>query len=168
MSTIKQARARGPVHVSHAQESWDAEAVHAAESTPWVRGASLEMPPARKGFRQRWVRTMLLGDPDSTNLARKSREGWKPRAPDTVPANFTVPTIAHGQFAGCIGVEGSVLMEMPEVLAQKRDKFFADKRARVTNGIEAELQSQSTSKMPIEQERSSRVGRMIKVAEDTE
>jgi hypothetical protein len=166
-TTIKEARKRESTHGrSRAQDTWDNVDVHALENKPWTLGQSLEAPPPRKGMRQRWVRVAIRGEDDATNVARKMREGWKPRSIDSVPTNFNLPTISQGEWVGCIGVEGMVLMEMPEQLATKRDKFFRDKTDRITTGIEADLQSKSNPMMPISQERSSKVGREVKVAAD--
>ncbi len=163
--TIKDARKRESAHgKSRAQDTWDSADIHAVEDRPWVLGQSLEAPPPRAGMRQRWIRVSTRGVDDPTNVARKMREGWKPRPVESVPANFHLPTISNGEWAGCIGIEGSVLMEMPEKMAKKREAFYKQKTETITTGIETDLQSQSNSMMPITQERKSSVGRMVKVA----
>ena len=164
--TIKQARARATTHPSRAQDTWDSTDVHSAEDTPWVRGQSLAAPPARPGFVQRWIRVAIDGKDDATNVARKMREGWKPRPADSIPANFQLPTISHGEWTGCLGIEGSVLMEIPAKIADKRKAFVKDRTDTITNSLEGELQQKSNSIMPISQERRSDVGRMVKVADD--
>ena len=164
--TIKEARRTQPVHVSHSQETYSANAVHEVEDTPWVRGGSLVMPAPRPGFDQRWIRTAIRGEPDTTNTARKLREGWKPRPADTIPVDFSMPTISHGQFAGFLGVEGSVLCERPMQISKKRDAVMALENEKITASIESELQAQSDSRMKISQERKTTIGRMVKVADD--
>lgn len=164
--TIRSARERATVHPSRVQDTWDNTPIHEAENRPWVRGQSLAAPPARKGFVQRWVRVGMLGVDDPTNVARKMREGWKPRPPDTIPADFQLPTISHGEWSGCIGVEGSVLMEMPESLAKKRRDATDARTKLVTESLEHELQKQSRPGMEISQERKSSTRRMVKVADD--
>lgn len=165
-ATIKQARSRAPVHTTRAQDTWDNADVHAAESAPWVRGQSLAAPPPRPGFVQRWVRVGMGGQDDPTNTARKMREGWKPRPADSIPANFALPTISHGEWAGCLGVEGSVLMEMPEKLARKRREAVSERTENITRALESELQKASRPGMEITQERRTTLGREVKVAAD--
>lgn len=164
--TIKESRKADQVHPSRAQDNWDNVDIHSQEDTPWTQGQSLDAPPARPGMRQRWVRVAVRGEDDPTNASRKSREGWKPRPASTLPANFPLPSISHGQWAGCVGVEGSVLMEMPEALAKKRDAFIKKKGDQITDGIESALQAQSNPNMPISQSRKTQVGRLIKVADE--
>ena len=93
----------------------------------WEPPALLEAPPARPGMRQRWVSTSILGKDVPQHAARRFREGWTPRPANTVPNDFYVPTIAHGQFEGVVGVEGMILCEMPEERAQARDRYFRGK-----------------------------------------
>lgn len=164
--SLKEERTREPAHTSRAQDTYDIEKMHDENDKPWVRGQSLAAPEARPGMRQRWIRVGSLGADDPINVARKMREGWKPRPADSIPADFQLPSISHGQWAGCIGVEGMVLMEMPERLAAKRDSHFRAKTDNITNGIETELQAQSDPRMEISQTRKTKVGRLIKVADE--
>lgn len=164
--SLAQERARAPAHETRAYETWTDEAVHALEDKPWVAATSLDAPPARNGFRQRWVRVGMFGTDDPTNTARKMREGWRPRAADSVPEGFHLPTISHGQWAGCIGIEGSVLCERPIRLADKQREAIRNKTDNITNSLETELQAQSHASMPISQSRTSKVVREVKAADD--
>jgi hypothetical protein len=106
----------------------EAEAVHPSREdetrAPWDDANLLEAPPAREGYRQRWVGTSILGDDIPQQVARRMRQGWVPRPADTVSDSFHAPTIGHGQFEGCIGVEGMVLCELPEERALAREEHF--------------------------------------------
>ena len=126
------------VHPSREQEQRAAQEVHEEEETPWVQDLSLTAPPPLKGFRQRWIRFYVGGREDHTNIARKLRDGWKPRPLDTVPQGFDVPTIETGRFAGFVGVQGAVLCQMPEKRAQAREKYYR----RITQARTAALDSQ--------------------------
>jgi hypothetical protein len=165
-SGVTQERARENTHPTRSQQTWDDVDVHEESDRPWVRPTSLAAPDPRPGFKQRWIRVAMYGQEDATNASRRLREGWKPRPAETLPSNFPLPTISHGQWAGCIGIEGMILCEMPETLVDRRNSYYEDKTARITNSIEHDLQQQSTAAMPIEQERSSKVVREVKVAPD--
>lgn len=155
-----------PIHEMRAFETWDVNEVHDAEDQPWVRPTSLDAPPARPGFAQRWIRVGVMGSDDPTNVSRKFREGWRPRLASTVPASYHPPTIAHGKYTGCIGVEGMLLCEMPKALQAKRNKYYASKAAEQEGALERQLAEHSNSIMPITQQRESRVVRNVKVADD--
>ena len=161
-----QEREVAPVHETRQYETWNAEDIHTETAKPWVRPSSLEAPPPRPGFVQRWIRVASMGKDDPTNTSRKFREGWRPRLASTVPHSYHAPSISQGKWAGTIGVEGSVLCEMPEKIKDKRNAHYAAKTQLVTETIERELQNQSRPGMPITQDRSSKVVRNVKIAED--
>ena len=50
----------------------------------WRPTDLLEAPQPREGYVQRWIATSVLGQETPTNVARRMREGWKPRDPKTV------------------------------------------------------------------------------------
>jgi hypothetical protein len=106
-------------------ETWDDD---------WKQPQLLDAPPPRPGFVQRWVATAIQGQDDAANVAKRFNQGWKPRAADSVPADFAVPTISHGRHAGFVGVEGMVLMERPLELHQR---FAAKTRERTDNQMSA-------------------------------
>lgn len=164
--TLRGARSAPPVHETRAYSTYSEEDLHDLEVKPWVRPTSLEAPPPRKGFRQRWVRVGSLGQDDPTNTARKFREGWKPRPSDTLPKGYHAPTISHGKWAGCVGVEGMILCEMPEKMARMRQQHFQAKTDAVTSAIDTELQKHSHPNMEITQSRKTRVVRNAQIADD--
>ena len=134
-------RTRSSVHENREAESRVNEVVHEEEDEPWIRGASLAMPPARPGMDQRWIAFAINGRETPSNYMRKLREGWKTRAADSIPQDFPVPTVDHGKWAGCIVVEGSVLCERPLSISQRRDRHFKNETARRTAAIDSELNS---------------------------
>ena len=90
----------------------------------WSPPSMLEAPPAREGMRQRWVSTQILGQDIPHHTMKRFREGWSPRPADTIPKDFPVPTIAQGQWAGHIGIEGMILCEMPETKVASRISLY--------------------------------------------
>ena len=50
----------------------------------WRPTDLLEAPQPREGYVQRWIATSILGQETPTNVARRMREGWKPRDPKSV------------------------------------------------------------------------------------
>ena len=59
-----------------------------------------------------------------------------------------------------------LLCEMPTKLREKRLQHYQAKTDLVTNTIQDELQKQSRPGMPITQERSSKVERNVRIADD--
>jgi hypothetical protein len=118
------AEARAPVRQTREAEvrieASDYEAADMSGDQIWRRPTSLDAPPPRTGMVQRWVRMTHRDGEDKMNWSGKFREGWKPRTPDTLPAQFSHLT-GMQQGSTLITVGGMVLCEMPEkMLAQKR------------------------------------------------
>lgn len=105
----------------------------------WEEPDLLDAPPPRPGYVQRWIRTLIHGQGDPGNVAKRSNQRWRPRPADTVPKGFSVPTIQHGQHAGCIGIEGMVLMERPEKAQRARRRKNRELTRMQMEGVESDL-----------------------------
>ena len=129
--------------------------------------ALLDAPPPRPGMRQRFISTSILGHEIPHHVAKKTREGWQPRPADTLPADFALPTLNHGQWAGCLGVEDMILCEMPEELAKSREEYFQVKTEDQTRFVESSLgTAESRHGIPIQVEDKSQVHRGAKVMDE--
>jgi hypothetical protein len=123
------------------------------EDTPWKPPSNLDAPPPLPGMKQRWVRVALRAEADPSNLGKSLRDGWVPRRADTVPANFHAPTISHGEYAGCVGIHGMVLCQMPENKLAKRRVYYENLTKRQTQAVASDLESVNNERMPLEQQR---------------
>ena len=133
----------------------------------WSPPSMLEAPPAREGMRQRWVSTQILGQDIPHHTMKRFREGWSPRPADTIPKDFPVPTIAQGQWAGHIGIEGMILCEMPETKVASRRKYFAKKNADLNLFVESNLNKvEQTGGVSIDGNVQSSVSRGQKIVDD--
>lgn len=114
-------RDEGVDRPSREQESRMSEELHDEWDADW--NPSLGMLdstsyPALPGMTQRWVRTMLNGREDATNIMRQMNKGWRPRKADTIPKGVFAPTFdMRGESV--IGMEGMVLMHRPLRIHEK-------------------------------------------------
>lgn len=138
-------KAEGGERSSRAQDLRSNSSVHETEDTPWVQGGSLVAPPPRPGYVQRWIRVTSRGKDDAINISRKWREGWKPRAADTMPKSYQTAKLEHGRFAGYIGVEGMVLCELPITKNKARAKFIREQTDKKVKAIDADLKRANAS-----------------------
>lgn len=143
-----QTRAQEPVHPPAHGEQWDA---------PWQSPTNLAAPEPRAGMSQRWIRVSIHGNDDPTNVAKAFKEGWVPRKADTVPDGEHAPRISEGRWAGCIGVHGMILCEMPTQRVKQREAYFQRQANKLAQAVSHDLEKQSHPGMPIEQKRVSRV-----------
>lgn len=111
---------------SRTQETREAETIHETYTDQWENPQILDTThiPARPGFVQRWVRTLVRGDNDQTNVFKKINQGWNPRLASSVPKGAFIP---HIDFNGTdvIGIHGMVLMERP---VEKHEKHAEHNR----------------------------------------
>ena len=135
---------------------------------PWAPPSKLEAPEPPAGYKHRWIRTSLRGEDDQMNVTTKMREGWEPRPMSTVKSKL-FPTINHGKWEGCIGVEGMMLCEMPIDKHRAMKAYYNNKSVEQNESLAGDLDSlgQKTGQ-PIYQERKSSVsgGRQVSVMED--
>jgi hypothetical protein len=140
----------------------------ARRETAWKPPALLDAPDARPGYVQRWVATSIQGKDTPDNVYKRMREGWEPRSADTVKSKL-FPTINHGQWEGCIGIEGMLLCEMPEERHQAMKDYYSGKNEEQNESVVGELEALGRrSGQPIYQERKSETsrGRSLSAASD--
>lgn len=101
----------------------------------WISGGQLPEIPARPGYMQRYVNTT-----DPANLAIRLRQGWKPRRSETVPKGIVgTPSISSGEYTGCVGVIGQVLMEMPIALWRKHKQATDGATKKLEEALENDI-----------------------------
>ena len=108
--------------------------------TTWTPPALLDAPEARPGMVQRWVATTIQGKDTPDNVYKRMREGWEPRKASTVK-DQKFPTINHGQWAGCIGIEGMLLCEMPKEKHKAMKEDYRGKSDDQNEALTGELDS---------------------------
>ena len=129
----------GSIHEASILDRLTDSVVHDIWDRQWDQVNILDAPTPREGMVQRWIRTSTLSQDDPANLNRQIQQGWIPRRADSVRADLLPPTINHGQFRGCIIVEGMVLCEMPAERAAKRREAQREKTRRQTASLQSDI-----------------------------
>lgn len=133
----------------------------------WEPPAQLDAPPPRDGYTQRWIRVRQGNEEDAKNSIRMFRQGWLPRALETVPQGYVPPTIQHAKLGGVIGVDDLILCEMPIKKAQQRNAYYRAKTDRMIEGIENDLNKVSRGGPRIDMDRKTQVTkRRLRVPDD--
>ena len=145
------------VRVSETRENVRAEEVR--PDTAWKPPSLLDAPKPRPGYVQRWIATSIQGKETPDNVYKRMRAGWEARSADTVK-DKRYPTINHGQWAGCIGIEGMLLCEMPEEKHKSMKEFYSGKNEGQNESIASDLDALGrTGGMAIHQNRQSSTSR---------
>ncbi len=128
-------------HESRVDEMSEYDATHPMEPAAWVRPSSLDAPPAREGYTQRWVRCSIRGAADPKNLNRSHREGWRPRSPETLDEEWRIYANFADKNEGMIVVDDLILMEIDsDVLARRKaaiEQITADQMTSVEHDLES-------------------------------
>lgn len=112
----------------------------------------------------------MLGQSDPAHVHKKFREGWTPRPLDSVPKGFAVPTLNHGQFNGCIGIEGLILCEMPVARVAQRNEYYARKGQAAMGFVNSALNKVARDSLPLSMDIKSKteVGERVSLTEEDE
>jgi hypothetical protein len=111
----------------------------------WRAPRTLDAPPARDGYTQRWVRFDTHEGPDNRNSQNKSREGWTPRTLESVPEEYRhFPTINRGSLGDVIFADGMVLCEMTIQRAAERNENVQRVNRRQQAAVNDEIDQVNT------------------------
>ena len=127
-----------------------------AARQPWTPPQVLETPEAPPGMRYRWIRTHIRGEEDKTNVHMRFREGYEPVHPSEVEG-YDLPTIDEGKHAGTVGVGGLILCKIPKKTANERNAYYQRQTDHQMTAVDNDLMKDSDPRMPISQERKSKV-----------
>ena len=122
----------------------------------WAPPSALDTPPAPDGFRQRWIRSEVLGFDDSKNISGKFRSGWELVRADSYP-DLDYPTINSGKYQGMSGVGGLLRARIPEEIAKSREEYFNNMTRDANESIDNDLMKEQHPSMPISSDRQTRV-----------
>lgn len=109
----------------------------------WRRPTSLDAPPARAGYAQRWIRMAMRAEKDTINWSNKYREGWQPRDPATLPQEYRYLKGAAEGLGGAIVVGGLVLCEIPERILQAKARYLRDQVAKQDQSVSTDTDTVS-------------------------
>tara|TARA_R110002012_G_scaffold267613_1_gene451462 strand:- start:400 stop:876 length:477 start_codon:yes stop_codon:yes gene_type:complete len=129
------------------------------QETAWKPPSLLDAPEPRQGMVQRWIATSIQGKETPDNVYKRMRAGWEPRPADTVK-DKRFPTINHGEWVGCIGVEGMLLCEMPVEKHRSMKEYYSGKSTEQNESISYDLEALGRrSGLPISQDRQTTMSR---------
>lgn len=144
----REGRMRDPMHDAREAES-DARNAPRMESSDytWRRPMNLDAPTPRSGYVQRWVRSEFRTESDNLNWQAKTREGWRPRDPATVPEAESYFGTQSLRGSAVIRVGGLVLMEAPEAMIANKKRAIREIARNQERSVEMETEKISREGM---------------------
>ena len=122
----------------------------------WTPPNSLDAPPAATGYRHQWLRSEILGQMATKNIASSLREGWELVRADQYPES-NYPTMHEGRYAGMIGVGGLLLARIPEEIAIQIDAYYKKQNEDKEEAVETNLLKEQHPSMRFSKESNTRV-----------
>ncbi len=122
----------------------------------WSRPTVLPDPLPRDGYRFHWVRVSTMGQPDSTNVSSKLREGWEPvRAADH--PEIAMVTVEQERFADNVVIGGLMLCKAPLEMVEERTDHFQKQTDSQMNSVDNNLMRENDPRMPLFNDRKTKV-----------
>jgi hypothetical protein len=122
----------------------------------WTRPTVLPDPIPQDGYKFHWVRVSTMGQPDSTNVSSKLREGWEPVRAEDHPEIFS-DAVADARFKDNVIVGGLMLCKAPDELVQERTEYYDQLTESQMNSVDNNLMRENDPRMPIFNDRKSKV-----------
>jgi hypothetical protein len=135
-----------PAHSLSLLDKLDRDNAHDVWTKPWVAGRTLDAPPAKDGYEQRWVRVSIHSVDDQANLTRQLNAGWMPVKADSVPSSYNLPTMNEGSYAGCIVVGSHLLCEMPAQRTAQRRQVISNEAKKKEASVKQQITQANAEK----------------------
>ena len=122
----------------------------------WMPPQLLPDPTPEEGYAYRWVRISTLNNADPGNISGKLREGWEPvKASDHPEIRLFGST--NGRFPDSVEVCGFLLCKTPVEFTEQRDAYYQQQANAQMQSVDNTYMRENNPKMPLFQEKSSRV-----------
>ena len=122
----------------------------------WARPTVLPDPIPQDGYKFHWVRVSTMGQPDSTNVSSKLREGWEPVRAEDHPEIFS-DAVADTRFKDNVIVGGLMLCKAPIELVAERTEYYENLTESQMRSVDQGLMRENDPRMPLFNDRKSKV-----------
>ena len=127
-----------------------------ARKKSWSRPTVLPDPIPQDGYKFHWVRVSTMGQPDSTNISSKLREGWEPVRAEDHPEIFS-DAVADARFKDNVIVGGLMLCKAPIELVAERTEYYENLTESQMRSVDQGLMRENDPRMPLFNDRKTKV-----------
>ena len=127
-----------------------------ARKKSWSRPTVLPDPIPQDGYKFHWVRVSTMGQPDSTNISSKLREGWEPVRAEDHPEIFS-DAVADVRFKDNVIIGGLMLCKAPLELVAERTEYYDNMAQSQMRSVDNNLMRENDPRMPLFNDRKTKV-----------
>ena len=124
----------------------------------WKPAHDLPSPAPQDGYKFRWIRTAMMGQPDPGNMARARREGWVPcKSSDHPEISSDFAAFGLTPTSDLIEIGGLVLCKTTQEMSDARRDYYEDMTQRQTQSVDSNFLRENDPRMPLFREGKSKV-----------
>lgn len=124
----------------------------------WRPAHDLPVPNPVDGYKHRWVRISMMGQPDPQNMAKARREGWIPcKSQDYPEISSDLASFGLAPTADIIEIGGLVLCKIPTENMEARTDYYNDLTQRQAQSVDNNFMRENDPRMPLFKEGRSKV-----------
>ena len=106
--------------------------------------STLPTPTPQPGWSFRWIATSILGEPNASNVSKKSREGWEPvRAEDHPELKLAADK------NGNVELGGLMLCKMPTEMVDARNEYYRSQAQAQVDSVDNHFLRNNDPRMPL-------------------
>jgi len=114
----------------------------------WAPPKMLPDPIPEPGWKNRWIRTSILGQSDNRNVSARFREGYVPVLAKDQP-ELQLKSDRNSEFPENVEVGGLLLCKIPEEMVQERNEYYADKNSAQIESVDNQFLRHNDPRMPL-------------------
>jgi hypothetical protein len=128
----------------------------AARPEAWRPPETLPTPDERPGWKHRWVRVSMMGQPDGQNVSAKFREGYEACKIDEYPEMMHLAS-QDSRFKGNIEIGGLLLCRIPEEFLKQRAAYYEAQNKAQVDSVDNNFLRENDPRMPLFADKKSKV-----------
>ena len=120
----------------------------AARPEAWRPPETLPTPDERPGWKHRWVRVSMMGQPDGQNVSAKFREGYEACKIEDYPEMMHLAS-QDVRFNGNIEIGGLLLCRIPEEFLKQRAAYYDKQNQAQVDSVDNNFLRENDPRMPL-------------------
>jgi len=115
----------------------------------WEPPEQLRTPEPPEGWKYRWVRYEVRGEPDDRNVLSRLRQHYVLVDSSEIPDTGDYESFKGGRYTGIVMSGDLLLMKCPIHIAEQRQAYYEKKAKRLQQAVNQEFDAEDSELMPV-------------------